>query len=182
VGRSDFSPILFLLLASCTEIPARAERAGWESDECLARLARQQELSVEFCAQQCEQGNGASCVLAAQALEQGRLVPRDDGRAKELYATACRNRNAEGCYYTALELDGEGSREHSAVLYEKACNASYAETDSEAIDAVIRSCIEAGNLSNKKNDVRTAVKRFKRACELGYSGPLLRCPITSKFE
>ena len=101
----------------------------------------------------------------------------DHARAAALNVKACDGGVAGGCYLAALDQDTSGNAPVAARLYAKACDIPGKGSTAEERDGMARSCIEAGHARDRANDIDGAAKRFKRACDLGYSGPLIKCPF-----
>lgn len=157
-----------------------AKRQSDQAAECLVDIF--QTRRSERCVRQCNGGNGYACYYIADAYNKGTLDHGDDAQIQEFYQKACDNGNGPGCYHSALVLDVKGDPVSARLLYEKACNAPGVDEKSEERDAVARSCIEAGHTADKRdNDIEKASSYFKRACDLGYSGPLIPCPFKTGF-
>jgi len=113
--------VAFFKGGGCQALAERAAREGQPSPERLELDA------FEF---GCQQGDGDSCSYAGRAWDEGKGVPRDVVRARQLFEQGCRAGDAWGCSRQGwFYLAGQGvprDDARGAQLYGQACAGGHA--------------------------------------------------------
>lgn len=107
-------------------------------------------------ARSCERvgsSNGDACRLLGDLYSEGRLTPKDPGRAEEYWKKACGLRNGSGCNKAGISARGSSRVAEAALLFKKAC----------ALD-VAEGCWNVGVLMGPTEEALTF---FEDACSRG---------------
>jgi uncharacterized protein len=102
----------------------------------------------------CDAGDAQSCSVLGVMYETGSGVPRDEARARELYAFACRKGNARACSSLGALVEKDGDLDGAATLYEVACFGAQPEA-----------CQSLGALHQRRGDAADARAAFARGCK-----------------
>jgi hypothetical protein len=108
----------------------------------------------------CDKGDGESCFLLGSLYYAGSGVPKDPGRAFELFSKSCSDGWSRGCSGLAeCYRAGVGTTEDDALAlenFDKACRAG-----------VASSCFSASAMYRTRNEGSKALARLRQGCQIG---------------
>lgn len=120
---------------------------------------------------ECHKGKENACYFAAFALHYDILagIKQDFSKAVDLYGTACDAKNAMACTHLGmLYLNGDGAVQDDKIALDnfvKACEISQ-NNNGDFDKMFFVSCRFAGQMYEKKKDIKSAIKYYKIGTEV----------------
>ena len=135
--------------------------------------------ALDVNASRCQNANGHACILQGLELESGRVVPKDEKQATELFERACALANADGCWYASTRYSyGRG------VARDEARAARFAEKGCDG--GSVNGCCDLATIyeygHGRPKDLKLARDTYRRACRLSKRADGSGCAQAKRLE